>query len=380
MRSFFCLFLIVSSLLFSSYDEVARFLSQDSIEVAADTVIDKSVYYMASDVHIEGTLKKNLYVICSHLEILGEVQGSVYAIAMSTDIEGRIGRGLYLSSIGARISGEVLGRAYLFVGDLELMPGSNVEGKIFALTGYSQFSSRSIQHNIDIMSGRLSLGGTINGDVNAIIGNLSLLDNSHITGSLTYWSREELDLAKSARVDHHIIKKLPEVKAKPFAKTSIFLKLASFISLFVIGIVLLKLAPYTFYETVRIIRQRPIKTFILGFLAVAFIPLIIIVCLTTMIGIPLAVNLLALYLINLYVIKLYAIFACGVLVLKRKSNKLHIIWVLLIALFAYYLVSLIPILGFLITLWMLFWGFGVVLALRKRFSRIIRQHTLPAWD
>jgi hypothetical protein len=128
------------------------------------------------------------------------------------------------------------------------------------------------------------------------------------------------------------------------------------VSLFLLGLILLLLAPRAADAIARTARAKSPVSFGVGFLAFFLIPIIAVAALFTVVGIPLGLILL------LLVIPLYAIsYVTAAFALGRRILKDSRILAFLVGLVILGLLSLIPIAGALIGLLATMFGLGLLL-------------------
>ncbi|MCH7541465.1 hypothetical protein IH981_01650, partial [Patescibacteria group bacterium] len=146
---------------------------------------------------------------------------------------------------------------------------------------------------------------------------------------------------------------------------SVFTAVVGWISTFIIGLLLIKLFPRFSRETVSTLRKRPWSSLGIGFLTLILTPIVFVILLITVIGIPLALILLALYLISLYLARIFVIYWIGLTLFERTGRKIHEVWALIVGLVVYYIITLVPIAGGLATLLVVLFGLGAAILTKK---------------
>src|SRR5574341_473619 len=94
-------------------------------------------------------------------------------------------------------------------------------------------------------------------------------------------------------------------------------------------------------------------------------PISFIIIFSTVVGIPLALILLASYLITIYLARIYVVFWTGVTIFERLGKKVHEGWALVVGLIIYFMLTLIPIIGGIITFFVLLFGLGAAILTKK---------------
>ncbi len=357
------------------------------ILVPVDEVIEQNYRAFGEKVRIQGKVKGNVYVASQYLLIDGTVDGNVYAASVNIEISGHVSGSVHLISAQVIISGSIDKNITVCTGDLEVSPYTVIMGNIRAAAANIRFDG-FLKKNFTVLSGYFTLTGHIDGNVHAAVGKIRLLKDAFIEGSLDYWSRQKISMQKGSVIKGKVtpmrgplsLMSYSKKTFRRFMKPYIFTKIASFISLLVIGLFFIHQSPQNLYKATEILKEYPIKTLWTGIILVILIPIIILFLLITLVGIPLAFNLIALYLIQIYIIKIFTIFPIGILVFKRMWKKLAVGWAYSFALLCYFLITLIPIVGVIVIFLSLFWGFGSAYLVRRRFKAIIKQNVTCNWD
>ena len=105
-----------------------------------------------------------------------------------------------------------------------------------------------------------------------------------------------------------------------------------------------------------------------GLVCLIVVPIALIILAITMIGLPLALILGALFAILLYVVKIFVGVYLGEKALRLFNKKLPIplIWSMIAGLVIIYILFLLPFIGWLIKLAVMLWGLGVLLVIIKK--------------
>ena len=190
-------------------------------------------------------------------------------------------------------------------------------------------------------------------------------------GDLNYWSDEDLLLADSATISGETTKNIPsktfetkdaeEIQAglsqakKGFAS---ILKIISFLSALVVGLVLIKLYPKYIQKTALVLNKKPWGSLALGFGLLILTPFDILSLLVTVIGIPLGTILLVTYFVYIYLSKILLAYWAGDFLRRKADKKTSDYWTFVIGLLLYYIITLIPVVGPFVTILTLMFGLG----------------------
>jgi len=204
-----------------------------------------------------------------------------------------------------------------------------------------------------------------------------------VADNLIYWSYQDASIDEQAviggNITKHIIKK-PEVPKEEIVKfffgLKLFFSFVGLISALVLGFLLVSFYPNYSRRAAENIQTRPWVALGVGLLALIVTPIIIAVLLTTVVGISLAFILLASYYIYLSLAKIFVMLLMGYWILKFFTKDAGLGWSLLAGAIVFYLLSLIPILGTLITFVALLLGFGTMLITGREIYQDAKKHKI----
>ncbi|MCL4338273.1 hypothetical protein M1271_01130 [Patescibacteria group bacterium] len=133
-----------------------------------------------------------------------------------------------------------------------------------------------------------------------------------------------------------------------------------FITAFIIGFIFMKLFPRRMMRKNEILSGRLIKSIFVGILFLVLTPAVVAVLAITLIGIPLAMAVVLFYLAVIYLAKIWVGLCFGRWLLARAGVGERRGWALLVGLLAYYLVIMVPYIGWVVKIAVLFAGTGVL--------------------
>lgn len=144
-----------------------------------------------------------------------------------------------------------------------------------------------------------------------------------------------------------------------------FATIASAVSTLIIGLLFARIYPSLSRAAVDALRRRPSAS--LGWGAAIFVgtPVVAALLTATLVGIPLALLLFALYLVSAYLARIFVMVWAGTLLFERTGRSLSSDWLFIVGLVLYFVLALIPVVGGLLTLFVILFGLGAA-ALAKR--------------
>ena len=145
------------------------------------------------------------------------------------------------------------------------------------------------------------------------------------------------------------------------AGIGMFAKITSVVATLIIGFLMLKFLPNYTTEASDILTKKFMPSLGIGFLGLVVTPVLVFVLFLTILGIPLAFLLGALFIIYLYFVRIYAMLAIGQKLSEWLKFKINSYWIFTIGVIIYYALTFLPILGGLVKLIILIASFGAAL-------------------
>ncbi|MBW3607320.1 MAG: hypothetical protein KY463_03015 [Actinobacteria bacterium] len=210
----------------------------------------------------------------------------------------------------------------------------------------------TVTGNVIVVDGDVVVRGTVEGNVVTVAGLATLGRAGRVEGDIVYADDEPV-LTPGAQVTGEV-KKFDAGDAGILGAIGTFIMFT--LSMFLLGLLLLLLAPRGADAVARTAKEKPGMSALVGLLAFFLIPIIAIAAFFTVVGIPLGIVLLLL-LLPLYAISyVTAAFALGRRILKGSRILAFLVGLVILG-----LLSLIPIAGGLIVFLAIVFGLGLLL-------------------
>lgn len=305
------------------------YLSGDSITIGSGETVNGNAFVCAKTVTINGQIGGDLFVIADTLNIDGgQIYGNVFALSQSITLNG------------------LIYDLYAACGTLTM--------------GYDGVAYRDLKVNCD--------NATINGVVGKNINisaktSLSLDSDCIVYGDLNYSTASEITIA-----DGLVKGTVNFDKLAPTASDGILgyvmAGLTLLVYVLVIWLLMSKLAPKFYDKVTKMPVKKLLLSILVGLVAMIVVPLVSIALFFTVIGIPVAFALIAVFAIILAIsfatvsINLANMLASKVKVLAKFNNLFAVIIVTIVL----WLITLIPYVGPIVNMLLVLCGFGMVLA------------------
>lgn len=316
-------------------------------------------------------VKGDLVAAGGELRIDAPVSGDLVAIGGSLRIDGSVSQNLYAGGGQVALEGAAARNARVAGGSVSVGPRARIVGNA-SLAGGRVEMLGAVGGYLQAAGGRVYLDGRVEGDVDAAAGELELGPNARIGGKLTYRGGAPLVQQPGAQVAGGIERLEMEIhrargrEAAPRALLGVWT-----LGLMTSAAVLVLALPGFFGRAAGAARRRFGWSLLWGFLALAAIPLGVVVLLVTVIGLPLALAALLAYPLLLLVGYVTAGIALGDATLAQwwTSRAAHRGWRALAAALGVLvigLVALVPWLGGLAVFLALIAGMGALLMTMTR--------------
>ena len=259
-----------------------------------------------------------------------------------------------------------------------VVPPGETAGDVIVLDGTVRIAGH-VTGNVVSVAGPVRVSGRVDGDLIAVSDRAFLGSAARVGGDLRYGDESPV-LARGARVDGKVSSEDWDDSLNGWGWVSLLAWwLAVSVSTLIVGVLLVWLAPGALYAAERAVQERLGVTVGWGVLIAIGVPVLAIVALVTLVGIPFGIALLLAAIPVLLVAYATAAWIVGRRVLRNRSASL---WA---ALFAGWgilrLLALIPIAGELVGLAATVVGLGalaIALWRARRVSPLIEETRTPA--
>lgn len=356
----FLIFLIIP---LSAYAYAVK--SDNSIMVGKNEVVDGNFYAAGQTITVDGTVDGDVICAANTVNINGTVEGDVICAAQSININGQVKGSVRAAGNSIDINGIIAENAMTFGASIHL--GENAEiGREMLIACDNADIKGKIGRDLYGAAAKTAVSGEISRNVRLKIddGELNIADSAVINGSLTYTSNNQAKIAQGAQIKEGSYQNLPKIPSKrEVAAGKIFGSLFSIFSALVVGLVLITVWRDQIIKITDKMLSGIGVSIGWGIILMFITPIISILLLFTIIGIPLALILAVLWLIALYASKILAGIMIGRKVLKKiweRQNPEHsgLIWAMIIGIIIVWLACSIPLLGWMLCLAATWWGLG----------------------
>jgi cytoskeletal protein CcmA (bactofilin family) len=311
----------------------------------------EDIIFLGKRMNFEGTAKLGLISLCKDLIFTGEVGNGIIAAGMNINIDGKVKGNNFILCKTLRLSEKTAVEGNLFSGCAKLIVDGVITGDLY------------------IGAGEIVINNLINGNVKAYGGRIVLGKNGRINGDLTYAAKEKLkpeDLQKisgKVEVDEKHKFDTAEISRKNWLAFKVFLGIAMFVSFLIIGNILLILPAFSKLES-KVPNERSFwQTGLWGLIPALMYPALIVINFILIVTIPLAFVLILAAIPLFFITQIIGLTLLGRYVVQKfkwNITNRHIHF--LIGALLGSLLSIVPVVNVLVTLFLSGLGWGIFIA------------------
>ena len=309
------------------------------VTIEKNEVINDNLIVAAKRVKIKGIVHGDVNLLAGDALILGQVDGDINAIGGKLIILTPKVSDIRALGINIDLNGSTQGDVYLAGGDITLGK-HNIIGKELIAVGGQIVAGGKVKGNAQLRGGIIQLdeGALFERDLTCATGAKGprISSTAHVGGTLNIVQQSP----------HHRHKKTQ------MGGFMVVLRFINILASAILALVMILLMPNYVRSVSKQMIETPLKSMLTGLTNVFVTPIIILICLVSVIGIPIGLILLAFYTMGIYSTNVFVSFWVGGIVLKRwrPQDKENMVKVMVLGLFLYAIVINIPYIGWIINI------------------------------
>lgn len=317
------------------------------------------LYIAGGTVTINAKIHEDLVVAGGRVTVLGDVLGDLRVIGGQVAIYGNVGDDVV--AIG---------------GQVDIGKGSVVGGSVLSGAGILTVDGE-IEEDIRGGMGMLLLNGVVGKDVIVTIEDtINVSENAKILGDLKYSALLEANIPDDVVSGEILFNKFEEESVLENITYAFFIwKILSFLSALILAGILVLLAPKALIKATKITNDNILKTFGVGLLTMIVAIIGAIVLMVTVVGVPVGLIIFAMLLMAIYFAKVFvAAWLTGyVFNYKKKISRWKLFGGVALAMLAYYIVGVIPYVGWVVNLILFLIGIGAMVLLKIEYFKFMKE-------
>ena len=338
------------TLLGASVAHAADFRTDTSITIGEGEVIDDDLYLLGTTIIVNGTVNGDVFAAGTTIEINGAVNGNVSLAGNDVTINGTVSQGARVAANSVTIAGMIAEDALLLSNTAGVIPGGEI-GRDLILTVATATIDGTVERRVAGVADRVTHTGSIGAEFDMSLSNLVITDGASIGGDLTYRSEKEAEIAGGAEIGgetmHEMVAEATDIDVG-FSFDSIAVGVAGLVMTAVYGTVLLLVFPRLTISASNQLLENPLMSIGMGIVFLIVVPIVSVLVMITVVGIPLGLIALLLYGIALFSAQIFVGMTIGRLILSfiADGNRRLIQFLgLLIGLLILFGISFIPYVG-----------------------------------
>ena len=316
-----------------------------SANVSLDTEVLDNYFAAGNQVTTDAKVDGDAFLFANIVKVKNEVTNNAFVGAQSVDVTGNIGRDLF---VGAS--------------DFTLDKDATVGGNLYVGAAFATING-TVKGDVYVGAGTLTINGTVEGKIKAQVDALELGAKSVVGGDIEYTSKNDLKISDGA-IYGEVVKKTP-VSTKVDFRTGPFwsVKILSLLGNLLVGIILLTLFPKKTTEIVETIKSNFWSSLGWGLFFLIVVPILALIFMIIMIGLPLSIILLGFYLLALYFANIYVGLCFGNYLTKGNWSP---IWSMTLGVVLLFIIYQLPWIGGIAGLIILLAGLGGIMLVAKQ--------------
>ncbi|MGQ9664289.1 MAG: hypothetical protein ACUVUH_03030 [bacterium] len=337
------------------------------ILVAPEEIIDDDLVAMGRTVKIQGIVNGDLFAFAQEVIIENTVNGSIYTGGADININTKKCRSIWALCGSLKADANIENNLLFFGGQLKTH-NTNIVKKDMIVFGGEININGEVQGQVKGNAGKIKLNGKIK-SVDIVAEKIYVNSDATVMEDFKAKSKNEPVIDANAKIlGNTEFKKIENKTHRSKNGIAGFLKTIFFISKLVIGIILIAIFKPYIKKTNQILQDSTWKSLGFGFLTIIVIPIVSVLTLATIIGIPVAIFGVFVFLSLAYISGI--IFSAGlgewIIKLIKKESIPSPILSFLVGFILITLICLIPYLGFIFRILILFFGTGMIILLLQK--------------
>jgi hypothetical protein len=340
--------------------------SGTNITIGSGETVNGDLYLTGTNVTIEGTVNGDVFILGQNININGLVNGGISVAGQTITVNGKVSTGARIAGQTIHIGGNI-GRDLIAVGSDVMVDRAAVIGGDLNLACSTGIMNGHVAGNIRGSVNLLTIAGAVDGNVNITVSSLNITSSANIRGNLTYTSRNTVTIQSGSVIGGTTSQIIPANHRGRGIWAGVAgligLRIFGFLAIFIIGLVIIFLATRRIMQLATAVQRDPVQCLGWGALIFFATPVAAFIVMFTVIGIPLSILSLVIWGILLYLSQIPVALAIGWLILLRgreTRSRGFLVGALALGLFILYVVSLIPVVGWIFWLFVILFGLGTL--------------------
>ncbi|MFH1428013.1 MAG: polymer-forming cytoskeletal protein [Patescibacteria group bacterium] len=349
--------------------------AENSVYIGQDEIVEGNLYAAGSNIIVDGTVKGDVFCAGQTININGQVDGDVICAGQSLNINGEIGGSVRAAGNSISINSQIARNVQAFGASVILGKDASVGWDMLIAGAMGEIRGK-INGDLHGAGANMIIAGEVGKNVRLLLDEkvrneiggkfetypITITDGAKIGGDVVYTAGNEGLISDKATITGGVTHNLPKLKEFKRDKAIGWAwgKLYSIFAALVIGLVLVSIWRKQIKDLTDKMLDKAGISIAWGIALMFLSPILVILLMFTVIGIPLALLLFGVWIIALVLAKVLVGIMIGRAIIKKlwPKRKEALIWAMIIGIVILYLILSIPYIGWIITLVVLWWGLG----------------------
>lgn len=333
----------------------------DNVVIRPDRDVEDDLVAVGGGIQVQAKVKGDVTAAGGNVNVSGDVQGDVTAAAGNVVITNPIGDDLRAAGGNVIVGSSVADNAQLAGGTVVIQPGGSV-GRDADLAGGEVLVQGRVGRNLKLAAGNAEISSEVGGAVTAYTQRLRVMPRAVIKGDLVVYGPNPPEISPEAKIEGKKVYHKTEQRREGGLLSWIGGWVVRFLCLLVLGSVVIALSRVWTDRIAETMTSQAGASALTGCLSMIVVPIGGVLLLITVIGIPLALVVWALYGAALLLSGVFVAYRIGAWMLSRfsRAEASPYAWLAVGALVVAFLTAL-PWIGWLLQLAVLVMGVGALL-------------------
>lgn len=340
--------------------------TEERITITADQTVDDNFFAAGDQITIDGTVNGDVYAFGNSVTINGTVNGDVISGATTLEINGAVAGNVRAG--GQRISiNAPVGKNVTVAGETITIDSEASVGWSIIAGGRTLKLDGPVGGNVSLAGEAITITNTVGSSVDVTLGEkgqVTLGDTAIIKGDFTYRGTKAATVAPTAVITGNTVHRQfdanIEFDKEFFTRAWILGSLIGLFGLLLVGTILVSVAHDRVESVIKRMHQEPIIVMLWGLLMLIIIPILSVIAMITLIGLPLGLISLGCYMLAMYLAKIFVGTLLGTWILNRGNRSVPLIWRMMLGTLLVVALSNIPGVGWIVSLATSIWFLGTL--------------------
>jgi cytoskeletal protein CcmA (bactofilin family) len=363
--AFFILLTLILSAVIAMPAQAAQTRTGNNVSLRTGQVVNDDLYAAGGTVSIDGNVNGDVMVAGGTVIINGLIRDNLMVTGGNVTINTAIGKSVRVAAGNVVINAKIGKDLVAAGGTIDLSKRSTVQQDALVSGGTVNLNG-NIGRKLQGTAGMMTIAGTVNGNSNLNVDQLTLVKGANLKGNLIYRSQNKAKIESGATVSGKTIHKQAPAKHRKTtpgerAANLLISFILSFVAAYIFGVVLLLLFPRRVGDIANTVTSAPWPSLGIGFLAFIVVPIAALILCLFIVTIPISLTIMLLYLLGLYLAKVFVGLSIGRWLFDRFKWGENDFLALFVGLLVLMLLALIPVIGWLVRFLYVLFGLGAAI-------------------